>query len=199
MKPLSLAVLVSGGGRSLQNLLDRSEAGRLPARVVRVIGSKAGIPALDRAARHQVPTSVCGADGVTAIVDEVRPDLVVMAGWLKHWPIPDRWVGRTINIHPALLPEFGGKGLYGMRVHEAVLAAGRKTSGCTVHFVTPEYDAGPVILQRTCPVLPEDTPETLAARVFEQELEALPDAISRIADGRVEMVAGRVVRRPGPV
>ena len=191
MKTLDVVVLVSGGGRSLQNLIALSEAGKLPARIVHVIGSKHGIAAIDRAARHGIPTTVCGPEAVTAIVDRVKPDLIVMAGYLRHWPIPDHWVGKTINIHPSLLPEFGGKGLYGDRVHAAVLASGRNVSGCTVHFVTADYDAGPVILNRTCAVLPEDTPESLAARVFEEELKALPEAISRIAEGRVEMVTGR--------
>jgi formyltetrahydrofolate-dependent phosphoribosylglycinamide formyltransferase len=187
VKPLSLAVLVSGTGRSLQNLIDLAEEGRLPARIVHVIGSRAGIAALERAARHGIPTTVCGPESLTALLDRIGPDLVVMAGYLKHWPIPDRWVGKAINIHPALLPEFGGKGLYGSRVHEAVLAAGKKTSGCTVHFVTSDYDAGPPILQRTGPVMPGDTPDTLAARVFAEELIALPEAIARIARGGVTL------------
>ena len=186
---LSLVVLVSGAGRSLQNLIDLVEAGKLPARIVHVIASRPGIAALDRSERHGIPSTTCGPEGVTAIVDRIRPDLIVMAGYLKHWPIPDRWVGKTINIHPSLLPEFGGQGLYGSRVHAAVLGAGRNTSGCTVHFVTPDYDAGPVILKRTCAVLPGDTAEALAARVFEEELLALPDAISQIAEGRVRMPA----------
>jgi formyltetrahydrofolate-dependent phosphoribosylglycinamide formyltransferase len=181
---LALAVLVSGTGRSLQNLIDLAASGRLPARVVHVIASRPGIAALDRARRHGIPTSVCGPEEVTAVVDRIAPDLVVMAGYLKRWPIPDRWIGKTINIHPALLPDFGGKGLYGSRVHEAVLASGRKVSGCTVHWVDPEYDAGPLILQRTCPVLPEDTADTLADRVFAEEIVALPEAIRRIAESR---------------
>jgi phosphoribosylglycinamide formyltransferase-1 len=190
---LRVVVLASGGGRSLQNLIDRAAAGSLPAEVVHVIASRPGIGALDRAARHGIPSTVCGADGLTSLIDSIAPDLVVMAGWLRRWTIPDRWIGRTINIHPALLPAFGGQGLYGNRVHQAVLEAGVPTSGCTVHFVTPEYDAGPAILQRTCPVLPGDSCDTLAARVFAEELEALPDAIARIAAGRVGLVGGRVV------
>jgi phosphoribosylglycinamide formyltransferase-1 len=189
-------VLVSGAGRSLQNLIDLAAKGRLPARIVHVVGSKPGIEALERAARSGIESSVCGAAEVTALVDRLNPDLVVMAGWLKHWPIPDRWVGRTINIHPSLLPAFGGKGLYGHRVHEAVLAAGVPESGCTVHFVTPEYDAGPVILQRTCRVLPGDTADSLAARVFAEELQALPEAVSAIAAGRVRLVGGKVATTP---
>jgi phosphoribosylglycinamide formyltransferase 1 len=194
--PLRLVVLVSGAGRSLQNLIDLAASGSLSARVEHVVGSKPGIPALDRARQAGIPTSVCAPDEVTALVDRLNPDLVVMAGWLKHWPIPDRWVGRTINIHPSLLPAFGGRGLYGHRVHDAVLAARVPSSGCTVHFVTAEYDAGPVILQRTCPVLPEDTSDALAARVFAEELVALPEAIRAIAAGRVRLVGGKVSGPP---
>jgi phosphoribosylglycinamide formyltransferase-1 len=190
VKPLRVVVLASGAGRSLQNLIDLSEAGRLPATIVQVIGSRPGIGAIERAARHHIPSTVCEPGAVTEIVDALAPDLVVMAGYLKHWAIPDRWVGKTINIHPSLLPRFGGHGLYGDRVHAAVLAAGETTSGCTVHFVTREYDAGPVILQRRCPVLPDDTPATLASRVFAEELLALPDAISAIATGRAGLPSG---------
>jgi formyltetrahydrofolate-dependent phosphoribosylglycinamide formyltransferase len=183
VKPLTLVVLVSGTGRSLQNLIDLSESDRLPGRVVHVLASKAGIPAIARAARHGIPVTVCRAEEVTALVDRLAPDLVVMAGYLKRWPIPERWIGRTINVHPALLPDFGGKGMFGARVHAAVIAAGKKVSGCTVHYVTTGYDEGPVILQRTCPVLEGDTPETLAERVFAEELVALPEAIRRLAAG----------------
>jgi formyltetrahydrofolate-dependent phosphoribosylglycinamide formyltransferase len=193
VKPFRLAVLASGTGRSLENLIARSKEGRLPAEVVHVIASKPGIGALEHAARHAIPATVCAPDDVTPLLDRIGPDLVVLAGWLKHWEIPDRWVGRAINIHPSLLPRFGGKGLYGDRVHAAVLAAGERESGCTVHYVTREYDAGPVILQRTCAVLPGDTPHSLAARVFAEELEALPGAISLIVHGRVRLEDGRVV------
>jgi formyltetrahydrofolate-dependent phosphoribosylglycinamide formyltransferase len=193
---LRLVVLASGAGRSLQNLIDLAGAGRLPARIVHVVGSKAGIPALDRARKAGIEATVCGPADLTGLIDRLDPDLVVMAGWLKHWPIPDRWVGRTINIHPALLPAFGGRGLYGHRVHDAVLAAGVPASGCTVHFVTGDYDAGPVILQRTCPVLAGDTSDALAARVFAEELVALPEAITAIAEGRVRLVGGKVFTAP---
>jgi folate-dependent phosphoribosylglycinamide formyltransferase PurN len=109
-------------------------------------------------------------------------DLVVMAGFLSFWRVPPEFDGRVINIHPALLPDFGGKGMYGSRVHEAVLRSGRTESGCTVHFCNNEYDGGPILIQRRVPVLTGDTVETLAGRVFEQECEALPEAIQQIAD-----------------
>jgi phosphoribosylglycinamide formyltransferase-1 len=128
--------------------------------------------------------------------DAVRshePDLVCLAGWLHLVPIPDDFRHRVLNIHPALLPAFGGKGMYGRHVHEAVLAYGAKVSGCTVHFADNEYDHGPIVLQRVVPVLDDDTPETLAERVFEQECLAYPEAIRLFAAGRLR-VEGRRVR-----
>jgi len=115
-----------------------------------------------------------------------------MAGFLSLWRIPAEYYGKVINIHPALLPEFGGAGMYGTRVHQAVLAAGKKVSGCTVHFCDNQYDHGPIILQHTVPVLTVDTPETLAARIFEQECVAYPEAIQLFADGRILLDAGSV-------
>jgi folate-dependent phosphoribosylglycinamide formyltransferase PurN len=125
-------------------------------------------------------------------------DLVCLAGFLFLWRIPEPFIGRVINIHPALLPEFGGKGMYGHHVHEAVLTAGRKESGCTVHFCDNQYDHGPIILQRRVPVLPGDTPDILAARVFEQECIAYPQAVQLIAEGRVRLEDG-VVMQSGAV
>ncbi|MBN1434478.1 hypothetical protein JW921_06930, partial [Candidatus Fermentibacterales bacterium] len=125
-------------------------------------------------------------------------DLVVQGGFLSLWEVPGRYLGRVMNIHPALLPGFGGKGMYGIRVHRAVLEAGCKVSGCTVHFVDNHYDTGPIIVQRCVPVMEEDTPQSLADRVFEQECEAYPEAIDLFAgdrlritpEGRVEVLAG---------
>ena len=162
-RPLRLAVLVSGSGRSLLNLLEQERAGLLPATVELVVGSREGIGAPEHAPASGVRSVVRKVGEVTAALDAARCDLVVMAGYLKPWPIPDRWVGKTINIHPSLLPLFGGKGFYGRHVHEAVLASGMKVSGCTVHFVTPNYDEGPIILQSVCPVLDEDDADSLAA------------------------------------
>ena len=115
-----------------------------------------------------------------------------MAGFLSLWRVPDELYGRVINIHPALLPDFGGSGMYGRSVHQAALRAGRSESGCTVHFCDNEYDRGPIILQRKVPVLPDDTPESLAARVFEQECIALPETIQLFAEGRIRL-QGRAV------
>ena len=135
---------------------------------------------------------------VFKLVDDAGADLVVLAGWLCLLEIPPKYAGRVMNIHPALLPSFGGKGMFGRRVHEAVIAHGCKVSGCTVHFVDAEYDSGPIIAQRTCPVLDDDTPESLAHRVFEEEKIAYPDAIRLFAQGRLT-IEGRQVRvAPAP-
>lgn len=182
-----LAVLVSGSGRSLANLAERAVDGRLSAEVALVVASKPGIGALAHAARHGIealvvdPARELEPDAYSRAVFEACEqraiDLVVLAGFLRFLPIPRRWEGRVINIHPSLLPAFGGLGFYGERVHRAVLERGCQVSGCTVHYATNEYDAGPILVQRAVPVFADDTPQTLAARVFEQELEALPQAI----------------------
>lgn len=204
---LRIAVLASGGGRSLENLVQRSGDGSLPADVVCVVSNDVSAQVLQRAHRHGIPTAVIrprdhadpagfGA-AVFATVEEYAADLVVLAGYLVRLPMEERYVGRVINIHPSLLPAFGGRGFYGHHVHEAVRAAGVKVSGCTVHFVDAEYDRGPILLQRTIPVSFEDSADEIAARVFAEEKIALPDAIRIIAEGRVLIDRGRVqVRRP---
>src|SRR5690606_15282781 len=136
--------------------LELQRAGSLPAEIVLVVASRPGIGALEHAKEHGVRSVVLPPAEIAAALDEERVDLVILAGYLKRWPIPDRYIGKTINIHPSLLPLFGGKGFYGDRVHEAVLRSGMRVTGCTVHFVTPEFDAGPIIAQRAVPVLPGD-------------------------------------------
>jgi phosphoribosylglycinamide formyltransferase-1 len=203
-QPIRLAVLLSGGGTTLQNLLDRSADGRLPeATVAVVVSSSAAAFGLERARRANVPAFVverkaCAsrADFSERIFGHCRAagaDLVCLAGFLQLLAIPPDFAGRVLNIHPALLPAFGGKGLYGLHVHEAALAAGVKVSGCTVHFCDDTYDTGPIVVQRTVPVLDDDSPLTLQARVFEQECEAYPEAIRLFAQGRLR-VEGRRVR-----
>jgi formyltetrahydrofolate-dependent phosphoribosylglycinamide formyltransferase len=197
-----LAVLVSGSGTTLQNLLDRCTDGRLAARVVLVISNKSDAYALERAQRAGVQAAVVDRREAGSLEEFSRTiftscrnagvDLVCMAGFLQLVRVPDDFLGRVMNIHPALIPAFCGKGFYGRRVHEAVLATGAKVSGCTVHFADNEYDHGPVIAQRCVPVLDDDTPETLAHRVFEQECEAYPEAIRLYAEGRLQMVGRRV-------
>jgi formyltetrahydrofolate-dependent phosphoribosylglycinamide formyltransferase len=200
--PLRLGVLLSGGGRTLENLLLRIERGELPAEVVVVIASRdcRGVEVGRRAgigthlvARKELKELREYSGRITALLDAARVDLVVMAGFLSMWLIPPQYEGKVVNIHPALLPSFGGQGMYGHHVHEAVLKAGCKVSGCTVHFVTNEYDRGPIIVQRCVPVIEGDTPDTLAARVFEQECEAFPEAIRLYAQGRLR-IDGGVVR-----
>jgi formyltetrahydrofolate-dependent phosphoribosylglycinamide formyltransferase len=201
-EPLRLAVLASGGGTTLQNLLDRCTDGRLAARVVLVVASNAGAFALERARRAGVTAAVVTRkDAGSAeefsrrIFDACRragAQLVCLSGFLQLVRVPDDFLGRVMNMHPALIPAFCGKGYYGRHVHEAVLAYGVKVSGCTVHFADNEYDHGPIILQRTVPVREDDTPESLAARVFEQECEAYPEAIRLFAEHRLKLDGRRV-------
>jgi len=199
MRRLRLAVLISGSGRSLVNMHERIAAGALDAAIEIVVSSRADVAGVARARGLGLRTIVAdrkkmsGPEFDEAVVRAVEGvDLVCLAGFLSLWTFPDEWYGRVINIHPALLPEFGGVGMYGARVHQAVLAAGKTESGCTVHFCDNEYDRGPIILQRRVPVLGGDTPETLAARVFEQECIAYPEAIQLFAEGRVSL-QGRTV------
>ena len=196
-----LGVLISGTGRTLGNLIKLSQSGSLPAEIVVVISSSARATGLGFAAEAGIRAEVVdlrslGPDRFSGRIAEIlrqgRVDLACMAGFLKLWHIPPDFQGRVMNIHPALLPDFGGPGFYGHKVHEAVLASGAGESGCTVHFADNEYDHGPIILQRRVPVLEEDTPESLADRVFEQELQAYPEAIRLYAAGRLKLKGRRV-------
>lgn len=189
---LSIAVFLSGSGRTLANLIRHRDEHGLPIDIRLVIGSRSKLRGLEIAQQDGIETLVIrqkdfasGEDYRDAMFDPVvacGAQYVVMAGFLKHVLIPEDFTNRVINIHPSLLPKFGGTGMYGHHVHEAVIAAGETQSGCTVHYVDNLYDNGPAILQRTCPVLPTDTPDALAARVFEQECHALPEAIQKIAN-----------------
>ena len=201
--PLRIAALISGGGRTVENVAQAIAADRLDARVVTVISSRPGAFGLERARKLGLPAHVVErkaysttADFSTAIWDLVRhaeADLVCLMGFLSLINIPDDYADSVVNIHPALLPSFGGKGMFGHHVHEAVLAAGCKVTGCTVHFADQTYDTGPIIVQRTCPVLEDDTPDTLADRVFEQECQAYVQALQLIAADRI-LRRGRRVR-----
>ncbi len=183
----SLAVLVSGGGRSLENLAEVIDAGELDARIALVVANTHRAGALERAERLGLERVVVAhaehtdarsfSRAVFEQIDARGCDLLVLAGFLRLLLLPEPWVGRALNIHPALLPKYGGKGFYGDRVHRAVIEAGESESGCTVHYVTNEYDRGPILLQRRVAVHPTDTPDELAARVFEEEKRALPEAI----------------------
>lgn len=205
-----LLVMLSGSGRTLANLLERTgqlaapgrrgaggngASAELAAEVVGVVASRdcGGVEIARRAgAPVEVIRGEIPAGRLAEILEQRGADWIVLAGYLRRVNIPAAprdYRGRVVNIHPALLPRFGGPGMYGDRVHAAVLAAGESESGCTVHLADGEYDEGPIVLQMSCPVLPGDTPETLAARVFELEKEAYPEALrmlfARDAKGKV--------------
>ncbi len=199
---IKLAVLLSGGGTTLENIFAKIEDGSLDAEVAVVVATKPDAYGLERAKNHGVEGVVLDrkefentaafSEALNAKLDEYGVDLVCLAGFMVMWKMSDRYLGRVMNIHPALIPAFCGKGFYGHFVHEAVLEHGAKVSGCTVHFADREYDRGPIIVQKTVPVLDDDTLDTLAARVFEQECEAYPEAIQLFAEGRLQIEDRRV-------
>jgi formyltetrahydrofolate-dependent phosphoribosylglycinamide formyltransferase len=200
-KTIKLAVLISGGGRSLVNMIDHIKAGRVSASIALVISSRQDAGGLAKARQANIPTCVVSGKGksleefsieITRELDKVQPDLICLAGFMCFYKIPTRYTGKVMNIHPALLPAFGGKGMFGHHVHEAVLKAGCKVSGCTVHFADNVYDHGPIIVQKVAPVLEDDTADDLAARVFEQEKIAYPEAIQLFAEGRLRIDGERV-------
>jgi phosphoribosylglycinamide formyltransferase-1 len=202
-----IGILLSGHGRgtNMQALIDASREGRLPADIALVVSTSPGAPALERAEESGVPAHLLSAKrypmqealdaALIQAFEEARVDLICLAGYMRllgpaflaHFP------GRVMNVHPGLLPAFGGQGFYGRRVHEAVLESGAKITGVTVHFVDEEYDHGPIILQRAVPVEEDDTPETLAARVLTEEHRAYPEAARLFAEGRLR-IEGRRVR-----
>jgi phosphoribosylglycinamide formyltransferase-1 len=199
---LPIVVLVSGGGTTLANLIEKISAGNLAVDIRLVISSNpaarglgiaqaAGI-ATQVVQRKQFPTPEAFSQAIFGACREAGARYVVMGGFLIHVLIPPDFENRVLNIHPALIPAFCGKGFYGHHVHEAVLAYGAKVSGCTIHFVDNQYDHGPVLLQKVVPVLDDDTPETLAKRVFEAECEAYPEALNLLAQGQVRLAGRRV-------
>lgn len=201
--PVRLAVLLSGSGTTLQNLTDRIADGRLAATIAVVIASRSDAGGLERARRAGIPAVAVPRrefsdvdrfnDALHAELQRHEFDLIVLAGFLSPFQLRNRYTGRVLNIHPALIPAFCGKGFYGEKVHRAVLEAGVKISGCTVHFADDQYDHGPIVLQGVVPVLDDDTPETLAARVHTIENELYPEAIQLWAEGRLT-IEGRRVR-----
>ncbi len=194
--PIRIVALISGSGTTLQNLIDRIATGTLNAEIAGVVSSRADAFGIKRAEKAGLAVSVVdrkSPDHVWSVARSYRPQLVVFAGWLHLLPIPDDFHHKVLNIHPSLLPAFGGKGMYGRYVHEAVLAYGAKVTGCTVHFADDTYDTGPIIVQKCVPVKEGDDPDTLAARVFQAECEAYPEAIELIAAGRVTVQGRRVV------
>ena len=199
---LPVAVLISGGGTTLKNLLAKIDAGVVPVDIRLVVSSSGKAGGLAHAAEAGIESIVVRerdhdsadafSDAIFAALRKRGVQLVVMGGFLKFLPIPADFENRVVNIHPGLIPAFCGKGYYGLRVHQAVIDYGAKVSGCTVHFVDNEYDHGPIILQRTVEVRDDDTAETLQQRVFEQEREAYPEAIRLIAEGCVVVEKRRV-------
>jgi phosphoribosylglycinamide formyltransferase 1 len=208
MNRLKLAVLLSGSGTTLENLFEKRAEGMLDAEVAVVVSSRADAFGLERAKNHGVPGITVerkkfpSAEPFSATlfsaIAPYKPDLIVLAGFMSLLRIPPQFEQRVVNVHPALLPAFGGKGYYGHKVHEAVLKHGCKISGCTVHFVDNEYDQGPIILQKAVPVLAGDTVDALAARVQEAERELYPQAIQLLAQGRLKIKDRRVEIVPAP-
>jgi phosphoribosylglycinamide formyltransferase-1 len=200
--PLRLACLISGGGRTLMNIADHIDAGTLDASIELVISSRGGAVGVEKSRargfntlvvrRSEFADDTAMHDAITKQLIERQIDLACLCGYLRAVRVDEPFRWRIMNIHPALLPDFGGRGMHGEAVHRSVLAAGRTVSGCTVHFVDEHYDMGPIILQRTVPVLPGDDEGTLAARVFEQECIAYPEAIGLFAAGRLEVRGDQV-------
>jgi phosphoribosylglycinamide formyltransferase-1 len=197
-----IGVLLSGAGTSLENLLDRIEAGEVPGEVAVVVASKKRAMGLERARRRGIPAVAVprsehpevGAfnDAIHAALDRYEVDLVVALGFLSPFETRGKFDGRALNVHPALIPAFCGVGFYGARVHEAVLAAGVKVTGATVHFIDAEYDHGPIVLQEAVPVRDDDTPATLAERVQAVERRLVPEAIRLFAEGRLSIEGHKV-------
>lgn len=203
-KPVNLAVLLSGGGRTLQNIINHIQAGKLEARVAVVISSREDAGGLARAKRagidaHCIPHKLYKGDApgpfsqeINRVLSRYPVDLIVMAGFMHLFKAEEKYKGRVMNIHPALIPSFCGRSYYGHYVHQAVLDYGVKVSGCTVHFADDVYDRGPIILQSAVPVKDEDTADTLAARIFVEECKLYPRAIQLFAEGKLE-IKGRKV------
>jgi len=199
MKKLNLVALASGGGTNLQAIIDNIEAGKLDAQIKAVISNNSKSGALERARNHNIPaihlshkqfaTPEEFDQKLLAILKENETDLVILAGYMKILSptVVRTYRNRILNIHPALLPSFGGKGMYGIHVHEAVINTGVKVTGVTVHLVDEIYDHGPIIVQKCIPVLPDDTPETLQQRVLPHEYELYSKAIQLFAEGKVEI------------
>ncbi len=198
-----IAVLVSGSGTTLQNLIDRIEAGTLKAQIVLVIGSKLHIGAEPRAMSSDIPYETIDRKSfvdvasysrkVFELIDQSQVDLVCMAGWLCLMQIPDKYRSKVMNIHPSLLPAFGGPRMFGRHVHEAILQHGCKVSGCTVHLVDDTYDNGPIIVQRAVDIGDKETVDSLIKKVQEQEHIAYPQAIALFSTGKLK-VEGRRTR-----
>ncbi|KYK28822.1 MAG: hypothetical protein AYK23_05445 [Candidatus Proteinoplasmatales archaeon SG8-5] len=201
---LRIAVLASGSGTNLQSIIDACESGQIDGKVVLVVSNNEDAFALERGSKHGAQAVFIDHRGkpreehekeVAAEIDGHDIDLIVLAGYLRMLTsyFVSKYKNMIINIHPALLPRFGGKGMHGQKVHEAVLDSGDEESGCSVHLVTAEIDGGPVIGQMRVPVMPGDTPDTLQARVLEKEHILLPLVVQWFAEGRVRFVDGKAI------
>lgn len=199
---MNIAVFASHGGSDLQAIIDGCAAHQINARVAAVISNNGDSMALDRARAAKIPAchlsaKLFGSEDILAeklleTLDRYAIDIIFLAGYMRmlHRSVLDAYRDRIFNIHPALLPKFGGKGMYGIHVHEAVIAAGEAETGVTIHRVSPEYDSGEIVAQTTVPVLPGDDPQTLAARVLEREHSFLVEVIADIADGKIRLGIG---------
>ncbi len=197
MSKFRIAVLISGGGTTLRNLIERRDSGSLDVEIALTLSSNPAARGLEFSKKAAIPTGVFD-HRVFSRADEIsreifsscrnqKIDLVVCGGFLRRLRIPDDFSGRVINIHPSLIPDFCGKGMYGLYVHKAVIEAKRTESGCTVHVVDDKFDHGPIIAQRRVPVFPDDTPEQLADRVFQAECDLYPVVIRGVASGTVRI------------
>ncbi len=204
---IDVAVMASGGGTDFQSIIDASESGKIDARVVLLLTNNPDAYCVERAKNHDIDHAIIEHQGrsrteheseMIDILEEYDPDLIVLAGYMRILTdeFVDRFYGKLINIHPALLPLFGGEGMYGDRVHKTVLDAGMKRSGCSVHFVTNEVDGGPIIDQRCVPVKNDDDPHSLSERVKEKEHELLPSVVGAFAEDRVKLEDGEAYILP---
>ena len=194
---INVAILLSGSGTTLQNILDLSTANQLDAEVVCVASSRADAYGLTRAEEAGIPNQAfprkefdsveAFGEAIWNFVDGFEPDLIVLAGFMSLLSVPKRYSGRIMNVHPALIPSFCGQGMYGHHVHQAVLDYGAKLSGVTVHFVDEEYDNGPIILQSAVPVREDDTADSLAERIQAEERRIYPQAIQMYSEGRLKL------------
>ncbi|MFM7130314.1 MAG: phosphoribosylglycinamide formyltransferase [bacterium] len=199
--PARVAVCISGSGTTLANILARIDDGRLPGvEVVAVVADRESAKGLEIAVSRGIPTAVVSRKSQTMSLEifeairKARADLVVLGGFLSLLFVPDDYENRVLNIHPSLIPAFCGRGYYGRAVHQAAVDAGVKYSGCTVHYADRSYDTGPIILQKVVPVLDDDTAESLAARVFQAECEAMPEAISLVTQAGIRRVGRKTIR-----
>ena len=196
---MNIAVFASGHGSNFQAILHAIDAGLLPARIVVLISNKSDAGAIEIARAHNISTQHLSqkmfsseealADAILEVLEKEHAEFIALAGYMKKIPahVIQQYQNRIVNIHPALLPSFGGEGMYGRRVHESVLASGVKVSGATVHLVDEEYDRGPILLQKTVTIVSDDTPDSLAAKVLKIEHEIFPRALKAFAEGRVKI------------